>query len=139
MSREIKFRGFEPNGNQWCYGDLIHYGKYVNIRGFKEVELTRPLEFIVIPESVGQFTGLHDKNGKEIYEGDILKSEFISSNFGIEWNSEVCCHDYYVITEDQKTGDALARSIEEAPMKTGKNFTEIIEVIGNIYENPDLL
>ena len=86
-----------------------------------------------------QSTGLHDKNGKEIYEGDILKSEFVECNFEIEWNNEAACYDWCVVAETKKMAASLAKAIEEAPAKAKKPFDKIIEVIGNIYENPELL
>jgi uncharacterized phage protein (TIGR01671 family) len=122
MKREIQFRAWEHDRKKMCYG----YETYI----FEAEKNNYPLM---------QFTGLQDKNGKPIFEGDILKSEFVNCYFAIEYNNEAACYDWYVLTETKKQGAALANSIEESPAKAGKPFMQIVEVIGNIYENPELL
>jgi uncharacterized phage protein (TIGR01671 family) len=140
MSREIKFRAWDAPNNEMRYSDKHDGEFYINLNGV--------MYMYGIPKSknqyfksydVMQFTGLQDKNGKPIFEGDILKSEFVNCYFAIEWNNGAACYDWYILTETKKQGASLAKSIEEAPAKAGKPFMEIVEVIGNIYENPELL
>lgn len=127
--RTIKFRGKEIETNQWVYGDLLQCpNKYPTIRMWEEAyPIARSIDFVVFPESVGQFTGLHDKNGKEIYDGDIVHCSF--GHIGPEFTGTVTYAD----------GEYVILDVDEEYMLPRDYGEKHIEVIGNIHNNPELM
>lgn len=121
---EIKFRAFDIIGKKWVYGDLVHNHK-VTQTGVTPRVMVGGYE--VDPETAGQFTGLHDKNGKEIYEGDIVE---LRQTIGELTLCEVsmCDKGYWCITFG-----ICERVI------LGLIDRKIIKIIGNIHDNPELI
>lgn len=145
MKRDIKFRALKDDMSdcRFVYGQLTYGIDPITVTFYPRIHevIGQPFSTSCLPNTEGQFTGLCDKNGVEIYEGDILritepKYEVI---FGIEWNVDFCCYDYYVMTKSEKRGSKLLYSIQESLDRTGKEFCNVIEVIGNIYQNKELL
>ena len=122
--REIKFRGKSTINGIWVYGYFfVNMGHYV----IHNDEVTQPIH----PWSVGQFTGLKDKNGKDIFESDIIKA----SGNGI---AEIIWCDLDAMFKT-KWHDAVYRRIRGESEKIFSNHEITLEVIGNIHDNPELL
>ena len=141
MNREIKFRGKRLANAEWCYGSLVKCGNKNHIIGFDEVDLDghhiryysdRPV--FTKQETIGQFTGLYDKNGKEIYEGDILMCiGQREDNKGRKYLRKVS------FKNGSFCMSVLEYNIDSYLYKHIVNGKLNWEVIGNIYDNKELL
>ena len=130
--REILFRGKQEYKNkEWVFGNLhCEYGE-TDKNGQRKIDYRilgmRGECDYVLSETVGQFTGLTDKNGKRIFEGDIAKNEYEDRNY-----------QYFKIFYNEKT---LRWEVMNKYGMRGNlhNVIGNMEVIGNIHDNPELL
>lgn len=128
--RTIKFRGKSILTDEWLYGDLVHsadnkrFGILVNDKGsYDECE--------VAPETVGQFTGLYDKNGKEIYEGDILYWDDNNRLYVVTFESGM----FYASVKECNEGFFGGFPLHQL---TEYDYGKC-EIVGNIHDNTELL
>ena len=134
--RVIKFRGKE-NGH-WVYGDYAH-GSFFNPE--TEEETARHIiigDFMhdVDPYTIGQYTELHDKNGKEIYEGDIVTIMRAPEN---RQRRELVRHVVTCHNVCDWVFESLAHEVCGLMMANHSDFDSYrFEVVGNIFDNPEL-
>lgn len=124
MNREILYRGKQIVSGEWIYGVPISNDNITCI--FKLTDGLSELKgFQVKTETVGQYTGLTDKNGKKIFEGDIIKGKG-KNVFVVEYNQNIAGF----VTRGPGAFSCLCMNI---------GTMKYYEVIGNIYNNPELL
>ena len=158
--REILFRGRRVDNGEWVEGFYVnvpeHYKHEMSGKSYI-VSINNGLFMEVVPETVGEYTGLTDKNGKKIFEGDIVKDEgfeyrLLGDNRKVNRNGiavvEYGFHD--VPSEDPFewgeaygfyfNGDTLYPTpARYKPYCEGKGKQFSFEVIGNKWDNPELL
>lgn len=130
--REILFRGKHTRTGEWVEG-LLWKKKYNHDKLFISCFPNKDDDeeiFIVIPETVGQFTSLTDKNGKKIFEGDIVEGwDFTAEDGG-----------YGVVTFDDGAFEVVGSCYNNTVGTFHENYYgKDFEVIGNIHDNPELL
>ena len=124
--REILFRGKRKDKGKWVEG---YYGEYYNGKenvsciSIPKETISGSLRYDVIPETVGQYTGLTDENGVKVFEGDILHAA--QGDFVVRWSESICS---FVAGEKERMRPCM-----------NSGTVKCYEVIGNIYDNPELI
>lgn len=136
--REILFRGKRVDNGEWAFGYLFKcWGRCYLLWGMNG---DNPIKEEVYPETVGEYTGLTDKNGKKICEGDIV--ELDDRNYDIKWRAVV----EFGNPNGNYTWGWQLKPIGKVDINTDilcwvemEDTGAFCEVIGTIYDNPELL
>lgn len=121
MKRVIKFRGKRLANDEWCYGSLLIWADGECTILEKSDSSNAVWKREINPDTVGQFTGLQDVDGKEIYEGDIMREVYTGYTFQVVYDAPEFCI---------KANDYGYRFL---------NRVENFEVVGNVFDNPELM
>ena len=129
MNREIKFRALLKDTDRTK--GLFIIGYYFKTKDIPaSITLSNGSSHEIQEDTLSQYTGLKDKNNKEIYEGDIVRRNVYTVASGKTEMSKP----YEIIWDDEKAGFEYKTDGYQSGL-----FYEVHEIIGNIYENPDLL
>ena len=129
--REILFRGKRTINGDWVYGDFVRGNERKSLRDsifVYDSETQSFNDYEINPSTIGQYTGLTDKNGKRIFEGDIVKTDKFS-----EPNKQ------YIIKYDLQFGAFIGQDRYNVYFVTFDGDSGEFDVIGNITDNPELL
>jgi len=130
MSREIKFRVWNKSTNKWVHGpneEVNLFGECILLGGFM-----RGVGILELNDcEILQYTGLKDVNGKEVYEGDIIKIYVSDDPEDLQWELGSVTYKECCFWLDNKSPQMLYDFIEDDRL--------MIEIVGNIFENPDLI
>lgn len=140
--REIKFRGKRIDDNEWIKGQLLFFKDSVGKDNMTRIaggcEWNNRTQWYslcnihsVVENTIGQYTGLKDKNGKEVYIGDILEYTFT------DYKGKELWIENYIVKENISGWEMrnITKPREHRSLSLVKNY----KVIGNIYDNPELL
>lgn len=129
--REILFRGKRATNGDWVYGDFVHGNERKSLRDsifVYDSETQSFNDYEINPSTLGQYTGLTDKNGKRIFEGDIVRC-----------GTGRICKVTFFISPGVSGFDLVPIGGFDAPPPHNWSLFADTEVIGNINDNPELL
>jgi uncharacterized phage protein (TIGR01671 family) len=133
MNRQIKFKGLRTDGGGWVEGCLI----INNFNGKKEMFILEDTTLFyddsikVHPETVGQFTGLKDKNGREVFEGDVVTYKRSVGN----WTGQTMTTTHEIIFTEEVNAFVMEYGSSYIKLRRHRGYE--YEIIGNIHEKTE--
>ena len=136
MKREILFRGKRTDNGEWVYGNLMDRDSIVGkIVYFDEGYFIPEFWYKVNPETVGQFIGLTDKNGTKIFDGDIISVSRVVNKL-VTYIDKYAC---FCLANTNGLNSKYMSPWQQVAPGWWNEFGREIEVIGNTYDNKELL
>ena len=140
--REILFHGKRADNGEWIEGDVLqtrYHSGHIEYQIMPQTPVSSA--YPVLSETIGQYTGLTDRNGKKIFEGDIVKTHYANAQKSdfieqvVFHNGKFCA---YFSNQLCKQWVNLYDGTEHLPQDKSV-YMDSVEVIGNIHDNPELL
>lgn len=138
MSREILFRAKKVNDGEWVYGYIVKKHGLYFLYDIKNSDTCRQNNYLVEEDTICQYTGLTDKNGKKIWEGDIIKYHFGEVYAPVKFGEYQSCFDS---TSTSHVGFYVDWDKNHNFRKDLGYWIKLVdaEVVGNVFDNPELL
>ncbi|MFT0403166.1 YopX family protein [Bacteroides faecis] len=138
MNRTIKFRGKSIYDEEWLYGSLIKIEKdrYAVIPPLNDIEIGKSIGmYEVCLETIGQFTGLYDRSGEEIYEGDIIS---VNGKYPkiVKYIDGYAC---FCLANISDLNKKWMYPWQQVSPGWWSDYKREIRVVANIYDNPELI
>lgn len=130
MNREILFRGKRVDNGEWIYGDLLTPTDIMDVWEISE-NTGMGDRYEIDPETVGQYTGMTDKKGTKIFEGDIIECDWFNAMVKIEHRKHLIIFDRASFCGEWRIGNNKYNNFLHDTFNR--------KIIGNIYDNPELL
>lgn len=134
--KRIVFRGKCIDTGEWVYGSLLcNYDRetFISVSGYSHTGAAFSGSYKVLPDTVGQYTGLKDRKGKDVYENDIIEAEIYDNEYDIFWVR-------FLIVWDKRR--LRLKCLDEGDIDELEYLDEseaTIKVLGNKWDNPELL
>lgn len=126
--------------NHACFGNELKYSHFIFKDEFLDWGIGGLVQYEVVPETVGRYTGINDKNNKMIFEGDVLKVGISQRLMCVRWNGESLAWELTDVGVSEWEVNHLLNTFDLAEIQVEAAYGEMVtEIVGNIHDNPELM